>query len=239
MERQMQVVILAGGLGTRIQSVAPDMPKALIPVAGKPFIEHQFALLAKYGLRDVVLCIGHMSGQIAEHVGDGAKWGMRVAYSYDPPTGLLGTGGAVVNALPDLAETFLVMYGDSYLPTDYAAIVAAFEACGEDAMMCVYRNENKWDKSNIRIADGHVVFYSKEVDPAEVDYIDYGITGYKKSLIEQYSEITLPLDLQKILQDQVAAGRLAACEVHDRFYEIGKPEGLVELDALFKQRAKA
>jgi len=231
----MQVVILAGGLGTRIQSVASDIPKALIPVAGKPFIEHQFDLLSKFGMKDILLCIGYMSEQIEAHVGDGQQWGLNVTYSYDPPQGLLGTGGAIVDAFNYLQDSFLVMYGDSYLPTDYAAVVKTFEQCGEEAMMCVFRNEGKWDKSNIRIADGHVVFYSKDADPAEVEYIDYGITGYRKSLIEKYCDITLPLDLQKILQDQVAANQLAACEVYERFYEIGKPEGLAELDALLQE----
>lgn len=228
----MQVVILAGGLGTRIQAVAPDTPKALIPVAGRPFIEHQFALLRQGGLRDVVLCVGHMGDQIEAHVGDGRRWGLQVSYAWDPPAALLGTGGALVNALPQLAESFLVMYGDSYLPIDYGRVVRAFEACSHQAMMCVFRNRGAWDKSNVRIADGRVVFYAKDAKPGTVEYIDYGLTAYRRALIRRYGDAAMPLDLARILMDEVEQDDLAAFEVQQRFYEIGKPEGLRELEQL-------
>jgi NDP-sugar pyrophosphorylase family protein len=230
----MQVVIIAGGLGTRLKAVAPDLPKALVPVAGKPFVERQFELLGKHGLPDVLLCVGHFAGKIEKHVGDGSRFGMRVKYSYEDPAQLLGTGGALINALPLLHDSFFTLYGDSYLPTDYRAIARAFEAGGRKAMMCVYRNEGKWDKSNARVEGDRVVFYSKAAKPGDADCIDYGLSAYRKSVIQAYREVALPLDLARVQEDLVLRGEMGAFVAPDRFYEIGKPEGLAELEAALR-----
>ena len=230
----MQVVIIAGGLGTRLKAVAPDLPKALVPVAGRPFIEHQLGLLKKNGLLDVLLCVGHFADKIERHVGDGSRFGLRVKYSYEDPAQLLGTGGALINALPLLQDSFFTLYGDSYLPTDYNAIVRAFESGGRKALMSVYRNEGKWDKSNVRVQGDRVVFYSKAAQPGEADCIDYGLSAYRKSVIQAYREVTLPLDLARLQEDLVLRGEMGAFVVPDRFYEIGKPEGLAELEAVLK-----
>lgn len=231
----MQVVILAGGLGTRLRAVAPDVPKALVPVAGKPFVDRQLELLARHDLRDVLLCVGHMADQIEAHLGDGSRLGFRIRYSYEDPGSLLGTGGALLNAVPHLAESFLVMYGDSYLPTDYSAVVRAFRDGRKRAMMCVFRNEGKWDKSNVRVSGGLVTFYSKAARPGEASYIDYGLSAYRRSVIQGYRGATLPLDLARVQADLVRRGEMSAFEVKDRFYEIGKPEGLEELDEALRK----
>lgn len=228
----MQVVILAGGLGTRLRSVAPDLPKSLVPVAGRPFVEHQFDLLRKNGLQDVLLCVGFHGDRVQKHVGDGSAFGMRVRYSYEDPAQLLGTGGALLNALPHLREMFFVLYGDSYLPTDYQAVLRAFELSDRPAMMCVYRNEGQWDSSNVKVEGGTVVFYSKAAAVGEANYIDYGLSAYRKSVIQLYAGVTLPLDLGRMQEDLVRRGEVAAFDVKERFYEIGKPEGLAELEAL-------
>ncbi len=230
----MQVVIIAGGLGTRLKAVAPDLPKALVPVAGRPFIERQFGLLKKNGLLDVLLCVGHFADKIERHVGDGSRFGLRVKYSYEDPAQLLGTGGALINALPLLQDSFFTLYGDSYLPTDYNAIVRAFESGGHQALMSVYRNEGKWDKSNVRVQGDRVVFYSKTAQLGEADCIDYGLSAYRKSVIQAYRGVTLPLDLARVQEDLVRRGEMGAFVVPDRFYEIGKPEGLAELEAVLK-----
>jgi NDP-sugar pyrophosphorylase family protein len=230
----VQVVILAGGLGTRLQSVAGARPKSLVPVAGRPFIEHQFELLRRNGLADVLLCVGHGGDLVRAHVGDGRPWGVRVQYSEEDPARLLGTGGALVHALDRLSPEFLVLYGDSYLPTDYRKVVDAFRVRNVDALMTVYRNEGKWDSSNVRIDGPWVVFFSKAARPGEADCIDYGLTAFRKAVIEEYADAPLPLDLGRIQEDLVRAKRMGALPVAERFYEIGKPEGLRELDALLK-----
>lgn len=228
----MQVVILAGGLGTRLRSLTPDLPKALVPVAGRPFVDHQLDLLRAQGLSDVLVCVGHRGDQIETHVGDGARFGLRVRYAREDPARLLGTGGAIVNALPLLDESFLVLYGDSYLPTDHRAVVRAFEARRPEALMCVFRNDGRWDRSNVRVAGDRVVFYSKRAQPGEADCIDYGLSAYRRAVFESYRGGEPPLDLGHVQENLVQAGRMAAFEVGDRFYEIGKPEGLADLERL-------
>jgi N-acetyl-alpha-D-muramate 1-phosphate uridylyltransferase len=226
----MQVVILAGGLGTRLRKLAPDLPKALVRVAGKPFIEHQLDLLRNGGLNRVLLCVGYHGDLVERHVGDGSRFEMQVRYSREDPAQLLGTGGALLNALPLMEESFLVLYGDSYLPTDYPAFVRAFDLSRTPAMMCVFRNEGKWDKSNVRVEGERVIFYSKSAGPGEADFIDYGLSAYRRAVIQSYRGIVLPLDLASIQEDLVRRGEMGAYAVKERFYEIGKPEGLAELE---------
>lgn len=218
-------------MGTRIQSVAGDMPKSMIPVAGRPFIEHQLELLRRNRLTDVLLLIGYRGDMIREHIGDGSSWGVHVTYVQEPPDALLGTGGALVHALPYLEEQFLTLYGDSYLPVDYQALMQWYEQRQDPAVMSVFRNEGQWDQSNVRVDGDRVVFYSKSAKPGEADHIDYGLSVFTRAVMASYADRPYPLDLAVIRSDLVWQGRLTAYPVAQRFYEIGKPEGLAELEA--------
>lgn len=226
----LQTVILAGGRGTRIRALAAGRAKALLPVAGRPFLDLQFERLASGGVREIVLCVGHLGDQIRDHAGDGSRFGLRVEYSWDDPGRLLGTGGALVRALPLLRDRFAVMYGDSYLPIDYRAFAGAFAACGSPAMMSVYRNRGRWDASNVRVEEGRVALYDKQAPPDRVDCIDYGITAFERGVIEREAGRPVPFDLSDVLRSLVAGSALAAWEAPVRFYEIGKPEGLADLE---------
>lgn len=230
-----QTVILAGGMGTRIQSVAHDLPKALLPVAGRPFLHHQLRLLAKTGVTDVLLCIGYRGDQIEAFAGDGASWGLSIQYAYEDPDALLGTGGAIVQARLLLAPVFGVLYGDSYLPFDFSTAYEALEASGLPALMCVHRNNHQWDPSNVRLSGDRVVFYSKKAQKNETDCIDYGFSVFHREVFEPYAEGPFPLDLATVMSRLVDRHQLAALEVPQRFYEIGKPEGLAELDQLLRK----
>ena len=119
----LPVALLAGGLATRLRPITEKVPKLLIEVAGEPFFSHQIRLLRAAGLKHVVLCVGYLGEKIVELYGDGSKHGIRIDYSFDGPK-LLGTGGALIQALPKLGEAFYVLYGDSYLPVDYRASLA-------------------------------------------------------------------------------------------------------------------
>ncbi|NBV85189.1 MAG: nucleotidyl transferase [Verrucomicrobia bacterium] len=231
----MQVVILAGGLGTRLKSVAPETAKAMVPVAGRPFIEHQFALLRKNGISRILLCIGHLGEQILNHVGDGSHFGVSVSYSHEDPHNLLGTGGALLHALNLLDSEFLMMYGDSYLPVDMRAMLDWNQRRDFRAVMSVYRNEGRWDASNVRVTGDRVAHYSKQAREGECDHIDYGLSFFKRDVIAEYQNVKMPLDLAKIQADLVGRGELGAYTVNDRFYEIGKPDGLAELDRLLRE----
>jgi D-glycero-D-manno-heptose 1,7-bisphosphate phosphatase len=231
----MQVVILAGGMGTRIRSLSQNLPKALIPVDGRAFIEHQFDLLRGYGLHRVLLCVGHGGDQIRRHVGDGSGFGMQVDYSEEDPSALMGTGGALLNAWSKLDDVFMVLYGDSYLPFDFGAMAQAWAKLRSPVLMSVYRNLNQWDPSNTIIADGRVVRYDKHLKPGEAPYIDYGVTIYKKEVFAPYRGSPLPIDLAVILSDAVKRDAVASYTTAQRFYEIGKPEGFQSLENLLRK----
>ncbi len=226
-----QLVILAGGKGTRLRALAGDLPKALMPVAGRPFIEHQLELLANRGARRILLCLGVGAGKIEAHVGKGETWGLEVSYAHEDPDQLAGTGGALTQALPALEDAFGVLYGDSYLPIDYRAAYHTFTESGAPALMTVYKNQGRWDKSNTRVEGNRVSFYSKSAPPGTAEYIDYGLSFYRRAVIERYRSRPLPFDLSVILSDLVDTDTLAAFEVKERFYEIGQPQGWAELDA--------
>lgn len=220
----LPVAILAGGLATRLGDLSRTTPKSLVDVAGKPFIAHQFALLVQSGLTDVVICTGHLGSRIEDAVGDGSRYGVRVRYSQDGARPL-GTGGALRQALPLLGEAFLVLYGDSYLECDYRAVQRAFLASGAPALITVYRNDDRWDRSNVRCLDGQVINYSKTHQTPDMRHIDYGLAAIRAETLLAYPDGTV-LDLASIYEDLVARHALAAYEVTTRFYEIGTPSGL-------------
>jgi NDP-sugar pyrophosphorylase family protein len=203
----------------------------MIEVAGEPFIAHQLRLLVSQGVREVVVCAGYRGEQIEEFVGDGARFGCRVRYSYDGET-LLGTGGAIARALPMLGEKFFVMYGDSYLRLNLRAMFAAFCASGRPAMMAVYRNEGKWDTSNVEFAEGVVRVYDKHSRTAAMKYIDYGVGVLTAGL---FAGRVAEFDLSEIYRDAARRGELAGWEADERFYEIGSPAGLAELSELLEK----
>src|SRR5690348_17236437 len=133
----MQMAILAGGLATRLRPITETIPKSMVPVQGKPFLEHQIALVRAHGVTDLVLCVGHLYQPIEAYFGDGSRFGLRIRYSVEADR-LLGTGGALKQAEPLLEDRFFLMYGDSYLLYDYAEVMA--RARDHEALMVVYHN---------------------------------------------------------------------------------------------------
>ncbi len=231
----MQAVVLAGGLATRMRPATLTVPKALLEVAGRPFVDWQLERMAACGMRSVVLCVAHLAEQIRAHVGDGARFGVRVVYSEEGPR-LLGTAGALRAALEHLAPTFLVTYGDSYLPFDYADPVRILDANADcDAVMAVYKNEGRWDASNVQTDGDWVLRYEKGVKDAALDHIDYGATALRRSVVEGFAAGE-PLGLDVVLRGLAERKRLRACVARERFFEIGSPEGLAELDKHLRQQ---
>jgi NDP-sugar pyrophosphorylase family protein len=214
------------------------VPKALLEVAGRPFVEWQLERLAATGLTDVVMCIAYLGEQVRAHVGDGQRFGVRVRWSEEGEK-LLGTAGAIREALPLLAPTFLVTYGDSYLPFDYAEPLRVLnEHTDCDGAMAVFRNDGKWDASNV-VTDGvWVKRYEKGVREAAFDHIDYGATALRRSVIESLPRGEV-CGLEVLQHDLASRKRLRACLVRERFYEIGSPEGLAELDTHLRIRASS
>ena len=228
------VAVLAGGLATRLRPVTDKTPKALLKIAGEPFLVHQLRLLHSHGLRKIVLCVGYLGDTIKAEVGDGSDLGLQINYSFDGPT-LLGTGGALKRALPKLGARFLVIYGDSYMPVDYSAIVEAFLLSGKPALMTVFQNEGRWDASNVSFEAGEIRCYNKKVRTPEMRHIDYGVAVLNATVFAPYPN-NVPFDLADVYSRLVSEKQMAAYEVKQRFYEIGTREGLAELDSLLRNK---
>ncbi len=231
----IQCVILAGGLGTRMRPFTAAIPKALISVNGQPFVDHQLRWLANHGIDDVVLSIGHRGHQIREHVRGGERFRLRVRY-VDEGEKLRGTAGALRLALDEgaLDEAFLLTYGDSYLPVDFGAFSRAFERSAASAMLAVFRNEGRWDRSNVIVSGNRVALYDKRrQDPAaaaRMEYIDYGLSAFRRSVIAERVAPGATADLADLMHALSMQGGLAAYEIATRFYEVGSPGGLADLE---------
>jgi MurNAc alpha-1-phosphate uridylyltransferase len=223
----LPVAILAGGLATRLRPLTETIPKALVEINGEPFLAHQLRLLSRSGIDRVVLCAAYRSEQIREYAGDGRAFGLRIEYSFDGPQ-LLGTAGAIRLALPLLGNNFFVLYGDSYLPCDYAAIERTFLASKMAALMTVFPNSDRWDTSNVEFSEGRIRAYDKVNRTVAMRHIDYGLGVFRRDVFEPLPE-GQPADLAAVYRDLVRRSELAACEVPTRFYEIGSPEGIREL----------
>jgi len=233
----LPAVILAGGPATRLGPLAQNTPKSLIVVVGQPFIVHQLQLLRRNGITHIVLCVGHLGEQIQATLGDGYAWGVHLYYSFDGPR-LLGTGGAIRQALPLLGDSFFVLYGDSYLDCDYQAVRRAFEASGKLALMTVFRNENQWDPSNVIFRDGQIIHYDKRHHTPEMQYLDYGLGLFRAAAFDRYAG-QQGFDLADVYADLLAAEQLAAFEVMQRFYEIGSLSGLEETRRFLEARQES
>lgn len=227
------MALLAGGRATRLYPLTETMPKSLVPVAGEPFLAHQLRWLAGQGARDVVICCGHLGEPVREFAGDGERFGVRVRYSEDGAQAL-GTGGAIRHALPLLGEKFLVMYGDSLLGASLSAMRDAFCAQSCAGMMAVYRNENRWDASNVEMGGGRVVRYEKGGRDSGLTHIDYGVSAFCAEAFAGYGD-GQAFDLETVFQALIARDELACHEVRERFYEIGSFEGLRETEAMLRQ----
>lgn len=226
----LTVAILAGGLATRLRPLTDDTPKALIEINGKPFLHHQLTLLRDRGVTRVVLCVGYRDEQIRTYAGDGSRFGLEIEYSSDGPV-LLGTGGAIRRALPLLRSEFLVLYGDSYLPCDYARVEECFLCSSKQGLMTVFRNQGLWDSSNVEFSEGRILSYEKVLRTERMRHIDYGLGAFHCSVFQALPE-NQRCDLAGIYQDLLRRGELAACEVQERFYEIGSHDGIRELSEL-------
>jgi NDP-sugar pyrophosphorylase family protein len=225
-----QCVILAGGLAQRLGVSAAHLPKTLVPVAGRPFADHQLTWLAEQSVTQVVYSIGYRGDQIRKYVGDGSRWGLSVVY-VDEGSDLRGTGGALRLAYDEgaLAEIFAVLYGDSYLRLELDAVLAAFHEGDLPALMTVLKNDGKWDRSNADFDGKLVTRYSKE--EGKSSWIDYGLSILRRDVVTRVSQ-ERPADLAQLYSELSNERLLAGFEVKERFYEIGSPAGLDELERL-------
>jgi NDP-sugar pyrophosphorylase family protein len=225
----LQIVILAGGRATRLYPITKTIPKSMVEIQGKPFFKYQLELLKKNKIYDIVMCVGTFADQIIEYFGDGKDFGVSIKYSIEKPEKLLGTAGAIKNAERLLDESFFVMYGDSYLPVDFAKISNEFSKRHKAGLMTVYENDGKFDKSNVAISNGIVTIYDKSGKFKDLRYIDYGLLVLEKKTIDSISSNEF-VNLESILGKMIEKKELAAYEVNQRFYEIGSMSGIKDFE---------
>lgn len=231
----LPVALLAGGMATRMGSLTRSLPKSLLDVAGQPFILRQLHYLRHQGVSSAVLCIGHLGTQIEDVVGDGSALGLDVRYSRDGALPL-GTGGAILRALPLLGNEFFVMYGDSFLPIDYRQVEEAYRRSARPALMTVLRNEDRWDRSNVVYFAGRINNYDKREHTPDMHHIDYGL-GVLSASVFADSPANAAFDLADLYHDLARRELLAGMEVADRFYEIGSQAGLSDAITYFANSA--
>lgn len=224
----LQTVILAGGLGTRISSVSDGLPKSLIKIKNRTFLSWQLELLQKNGVHDLILCLSHKADLIEKYLSEEKFFGMNITISRDGEN-QLGTGGAIINALPLLNSSFMVVYGDSYLPTSFMEISNFFEKQKRLSLMTVTKYSNGNEPKNVLVKNGIICAYSKLNPSPEMNYIDYGLNFFSKRTFENYS-MHEKIDLSQIQMNLALQNQLAAFEVTERYYEVGSVQGIIEFE---------
>ncbi|MCR5421656.1 MAG: HAD-IIIA family hydrolase [Lachnospiraceae bacterium] len=235
--KDMQVVVLMGGLGTRLKEYTKECPKPLVKVCGKPFFDYSLRLLIHHGFKKFLFLIGYRADMIEDYYGDGSSLGISISYCYDGKE-LLGTGGAVRRAYDYLEDDFLLMYGDSFMDIDYEETLYRYyegKSRGMQALMTVLKNGNRFDKSNVIMDGSSIRLYDKMNMTPEMDYIDYGVCIYEKKLFDDF-EVGVKFDIA-ILQNRLSIDKkMTAHIVTKRFYEIGSPAALNEFTEYVKHR---
>jgi NDP-sugar pyrophosphorylase family protein len=219
-------------MATRMRPLTEKIPKSMLDVAGEPFIAHQLRLFRRKGISRVVICAGYLGEMMEEFIGNGSRFGLSVSYSFDGAP-LLGTGGALLKARPQLDETFMVTYGDSWLDTDYAAVADRFAQAGEKALMTVFRNADAWDSSNVEFDGARIVAYSKREKTPRMQFIDWGLGMIGPGAFAGWEKMEC-FDLADLYGRLVEEGELMGYEVKERFYEIGSHAGLAEISDLMR-----
>lgn len=229
-----QMVILAGGLGSRIQPLTHQMPKSMIPIGGRPFIHYQLSWLAKCGIQEVILSIGYLGEMIKNYVKNGRSWGLQVKF-VDEGSELKGTGGALrlVYEHGLLRDPFLLTYGDSFLPFPVHSAFEFFKRSPAPALMTILKNEGKWDTSNVEFDGRKIVVYDKKAKSSSqfhMNYIDYGLSVFQKETVEKRIPKNQKFELSDLFHQLSLEGNLAGFEVQERFYEIGSFSGIQEFE---------
>jgi NDP-sugar pyrophosphorylase family protein len=226
------MVILCGGLATRLGSLTKNVPKSLIKIYEKPFLQYQIEILKKRSINDIVLCVGHLSEQIKEYFGNGEKFGVNIKYSYDGDK-QLGPIGAIKNAEKLLEKEFFIMYGDSYLDIDFQKISSYFNEFDKLGLMAVYKNFDKYDKSNLIIKNNMIIAYGEKERTKDMVYIDSGTSILKKEALNLIPKQTF-FSTGDFFTKLISKNELLAFEIEKRFYHIGNPEALEEFSNFIK-----
>jgi len=230
----MQIVVLCGGLATRLGDLAKNIPKSMIPIGGKPFLKYQIENLKKHSIKDIILCVGHLSGEIKDYFGNGEQFGVNIKYSNDGEKPL-GPIGAVKKAESLLEDVFFVMYGDSYLSVDFQKVYSYFTQNNKLGLMVVYKNYDKYDKSNLIVKNNMVVRYGEKKRTKDMIYIDYGTSILRKKTLKLVPK-NIHYTTEQLFSELIKRNELLAFEAKKRFYHIGNPDALKEFRSFIRSQ---
>jgi NDP-sugar pyrophosphorylase family protein len=223
----LPVVILAGGLATRLRPLTDDTPKAMVDINGEPFIHWQIQKLAQEGFKEIIISIGHLGHQISDYLGDGGRYNVGVKFIHDGNS-QLGTGGALTKVTESLNGKFLVTYGDSYLPVSFSSIASKFEKSNFPSIMTITSSVHAREKSNIFFSGGRILEYSKNSGDSRFNFLDYGLLGFSSSLFRVVPNAR-NWDLEELIKSLISISQMEAIQVDERYFEIGSFEGINEL----------
>jgi NDP-sugar pyrophosphorylase family protein len=222
----VQVAILAGGLATRLKPITDEIPKSMVMINGRPFLEYQLGFLERGGVEEIILCVGYLGEQIERYFGNGSNFGVTLKYSYENER-LLGTAGALKNAERYLKDRFFVIYGDSFIFLDFTSVMSYFNSYDKLGLMTVYKNHDSYELSNVVVEGDIVKHYSKKNRTEGMVYVDYGASVLRKNALGFVPQGQF-WTLEVLLAQLIGHRELLAYEVNERFYQIGSPEGLEE-----------
>lgn len=228
----MQSVIVAGGLGTRLRPITYEVPKSMVRVNGKPFLEHQIQRLESGGIKTLLLCIGYLGEQIREYFGDGSRFGVNIKYSVEEKP--LGTGGALKNAEKELEKEFILLNGDTVTQVDYKKLMEIHKSSGKTGLVLLYDNSERIAANNISLGkDGLVTAYSKK-SSIGMTHVDAGVYVFNKkvlSLIPKNRKVSLEAEIfPKLIKQK----ELLGCKTKQRFYDMGTPERLKKMEEILR-----
>ena len=204
------------------------IPKPMIPVRGRPFLEYEILLLKSHGIGDFVLCVGYLGEQIEDYFGDGKKLGVSIQYSRDG-SNLLGPAGALKKAEQILGESFFVTYGDAYLRVDYQRVMNSLLNSRKLGVMVVYENKNRYGKSDVVVRDEYVEQYNKKEQSEGMIWINFGVTALKKKALELIPD-GRECGEEAFYGELIKRRELLAFSTSSRFYEIGNLNSLREFE---------
>ena len=225
---KFEAIVLCGGKGSRVSKFTKQIPKCLIDINGKPFLYYQLKLLKKNNINNVIISVGYLAEKIREYVKNNIDF-INIKIKDDGKR-LLGTGGAVLKSINFLKNNFFVIYGDSYFNFKIHKLVKR-----NLATMAIFKNNNKYDKSNIEIKNqGKILYYKNNINK-KLKFIDYGVSFVNKQIFKGI-EKNKKFDLSEFFQEISKKNMLSGYEVKKRFYEIGSYGGIKDFKNYLKKK---
>jgi len=228
----MQAVILAGGKGTRLRPITYEIPKPLIEINNKPFLQYQLELIKSFGISRVLILVGYLGKKIEKYFRNGLDLGLKIEYSYEKT--LLGTGGALKNAEEKVAEEFLLLNGDTFLAIDYGRLIDYFRQRKKIGIITVYDNYQKIGQSNVALGKQNLVIKYDKREAKGMTHIDAGAMVFRKIVLGLIPKGKICSLEEEIFPLLIKAKQLVAFPTKQRFYDIGDPKRLKEIKKVLK-----